>query len=468
MEVLLWHVCGAVATVCAILCLQGIPAYAHRIMFDVREKPDKVERALLVGACFDRREIAEAADLLAELQELVETLGIQVVSADCVHVRERSSRHLVGKGKAAELIAKAHELQCDCIIFDNELSPAQQRAWEQDSKLAVIDRHEVILDIFNMRARTKEARLQVELARMAYSLPRLTRMWTHLDRQGGGSGAGSGGSGAGGAGAARGEGETQLETDRRLAAKRMDRLKAELEDVKRNRDTMRKERSRDPVPHAAIVGYTNVGKSSLLNRLTGADVLAENKLFATLDTTTRRFELVDGQQMLLTDTVGFIRNLPHDLVQSFRATLEEAVMADFLIHVMDANHPKVMEFYETTTTVLKELGAGDKRVVLVLNKIDLITDPAVLSQVQNRFPDSVSISVKTGQGMEDLNHRLHTMLLDRVVRLEILIPMNRMDLVHLAHTEGKVLSEKYTEHGVEMQCVMPKRWESRFGGLQTK
>lgn len=441
-------------------CTSSLP-YAPPIMFDVRDKPEKVERALLVGACFDRREIAEATDLLVELRELVETLGIEVVSTECVHVRDRNPRYLVGKGKAAELITLARDSLCDCIIFDNELSPAQQRAWEQDAKLCVIDRHEVILDIFNMRARTKEARLQVELARMAYSLPRLTRMWSHLDRQGG-SGAGSGGSGAGGGGAARGEGETQLETDRRLAAKRMDRLKAELDDVRRNRDTMRKERSRDFVPHAAIVGYTNVGKSSLLNRLTGADVLAENKLFATLDTTTRRYELPDGQQMLLTDTVGFIRRLPHDLVQSFRATLEEAVMADFLIHVMDASHPKVMEFYDTTTTVLKELGAGEKRVVLVLNKIDMITDPSALAQVQMRFPDAVPVSVKTGQGMDDLAHRLHTMLLDRVVRLEVMIPMNRMDLVHLAHTEGKVLQEKYTENGVEMQCVMPKRWESRF------
>ncbi len=427
-------------------------------MFDVREKPKMVERALLVGACFDRRELAEAADLLAELRELVETLGIGVIATECVHVRERNPRYLVGKGKAAELIEQAKQLGCDCIIFDNELSPAQQRAWEQDSTLCVIDRHEVILDIFNMRARTKEARLQVELARLEYSLPRLTRMWAHLDRQGG-SGGGAGG------GAARGEGETQLETDRRLAAKRVDRLKAELEDVRRNRDTMRKERSRVPVPHAAIVGYTNVGKSSLLNRLTGADVLAENKLFATLDTTTRRLELPDGQQMLLTDTVGFVRQLPHDLVQSFRATLEEAVNADFLIHVLDASHPRVYEFYKTTSEVLAELGAGQKRVVLVLNKVDLIEDPAILAALQRHFPDAVAISVKTGQGLDALFDRLHSMLLDRVVRLELLIPMNRMDLVNLAHKEGKVLHEKYVESGVEMQCVLPKRWETRFDGM---
>ncbi|MFZ4595671.1 MAG: GTPase HflX [Verrucomicrobiaceae bacterium] len=434
-------------------------------MFDVREKPKMVQKAMLVGACFDRRQMAEAVDMVDELRELVETLGIHVAIIETPYVREHNPRYFIGKGKAAEIIAQAKAEGCDCIVFDNELSPGQQRAWEQDSNLCVIDRHEVILDIFNMRARTKEARLQVELARLEYSMPRLTRMWAHLDRQAGGSGGGgAGGSGGagGGGGAARGEGETQLEIDRRLASKRIDKVKAELLEVRQNRDTMRKERSRVPVPQAAIVGYTNVGKSSLLNKLTGADVLAEDKLFATLDTTTRRLALPDGQQMLVTDTVGFVRRLPHDLVQSFRATLEEAVNADFLIHVLDASHERVHEFYKTTTSVLNELGAGEKRVLLVLNKCDLITDPNVLAEVQRHFPDAVTISVKTGEGMEQLMHRLHTMLLDRVVRMEVFIPMNRLDLVHLAHTEGKVLVEKYTGEGVEMQCVLPKRWESKF------
>ncbi|MDB6120423.1 MAG: GTP-binding protein HflX [Verrucomicrobiaceae bacterium] len=417
-----------------------------------------VQRALLVGAYFDRREIEEAVDLLDELQELVETLGIGVVTKETAMVREFNPRYIVGKGKAAELMAQAKAMECDCIVFDNELSPAQQRAWESESGLCVIDRHEVILDIFAMRARTSEARLQVELARLAYSLPRLTRMWAHLDRQGGGAG----GAGSGGAGAARGEGETQLETDRRLAHKRIDKVKAELEDVKRNRDTQRKERSRVPVPHVAIVGYTNAGKSSLLNAMTGSDVVAQNQLFVTLDTTTRRMELPDGQNILLTDTVGFVRRLPHDLVQSFRATLEEAVIADFLIHVLDASDARAVEFHKTTTSVLGELGAGDKRVVLVLNKIDLIEDEVRLQQLQRHFPEAVPISVKTGDGMDKLMHRLHEMLLDRVVRLKVAIPMNRLDLVSIAHQEGKVLREKYTEHGVQMVCVLPKRWESRF------
>lgn len=426
-------------------------------MFDIREKPNVVQRAFLVGAYFDRREVQTATDLMDELKELVSTLGIGIVGSELAFVRETTPRYLLGSGKTAELIEQAKQLDADCIIIDNELSPAQQRAWETDANLCVIDRHEVILDIFNMRARTKEARLQVELARLEYSIPRLTRMWAHLDRQGGASG----GAGGGGAAAARGEGETQLETDRRLAHKRLDRVKAELEEVKKQRDTMRKERSRIPIPHAAIVGYTNAGKSSLLNRLTLADVLAEDKLFATLDTTTRRLELPDGQPILLTDTVGFIRNLPHDLVQSFRATLEEAILADFLIHVIDASSPHAQEFYQTTTQVLGELGAADKRTLLVLNKIDLV-DPARLGQLQRDFPDAVPISILTGQGIDALYHRLHTLLIDRVVRMELAIPLDRMDLVSIAHNEGKVLSECYDRGVADLQCVLPKRFESRF------
>lgn len=246
-----------------------------------------------------------------------------------------------------------------------------------------------------------------------------------------------------------------------MAYKRLDRVKAELEEVKRQRDTMRKERSRVPVPHAAIVGYTNAGKSSLLNKLTNAEVLAEDKLFATLDTTTRRMELPDGQAMLVTDTVGFVRNLPHDLVQSFRATLEEAVLADFLIHVVDASSLHARDFYQTTTQVLAELGAGDKRVLLALNKTDLIDDARQM-ELRREFPDGVFISVHTGLGMEDLFHRIHDMLIDRVVRLDLSIPLDRMDLVSLAHQEGKVLAEDYDRGVADIQCVVPKRFESRF------
>lgn len=438
-------------------------------MFDIRDRPNLVENALLVSAYFRRDDEADAKDLLLELKELVSTLGIGIADTQAVFVRDMNPRYLTGTGKAEELISHAKALNCDCIIFDNELSPGQQRAWEEDSKLCVIDRQEVILDIFNMRARTSEARLQVALARMEYSMPRLTRMWAHLDRQRGAGSAGSGGGGSGGGGgAARGEGETQLETDRRLANKRIDKLKAELNEVRRQRETQRKERTRMPLPHGAIVGYTNAGKSSLLNKLTQSDVLAEDKLFATLDTSTRRTELPNGQSLLLTDTVGFVRRLPHDLVQSFRATLEEAVNADFLIHVVDASHPSAAKFYQTTTEVLKELGAGDKKVILVLNKIDLVTDTSRLHELKNTFPDGVQLSIKTGEGMENLYHKIHEMVMDRVVRLTLRLPMHRLDLLALAHEEGKVLSEDYEEDIAVVQCVVPKSLASRFAAFAVK
>ncbi len=424
-------------------------------MFDIKAKPNLVESALLIGAHFKRDEADEARDLLEELKDLVSTLGIGIAETVLVNVREISPRYLIGSGKAKELMDHAKEIGCDCIIFDNELSPGQQRAWEEESGLCVIDRQEVILDIFNMRARSREARLQVALARMEYSMPRLTRMWAHLDRQRGAGGAGTGGAG-------RGEGEMQLEVDRRLADKRIDKLKADLNEVKKQRDTQRKERSRVPVPHGAIVGYTNAGKSSLLNKLTSSDVFVEDKLFATLDTSTRRMELPDGQHILLTDTVGFVRRLPHNLVQSFRATLEETLLADFLIHVVDASHHGAEAFLKTTASTLDELGAAGKKTILAFNKIDLVTDSTRLLEFGQHHPDAVFISVKTGAGIDGLLNRIHEMVFDRVVRLNLRLPMNRLDLVALAHEEGKVLSEDYEAEVAIVQCVVPKWLVSRF------
>ncbi|MCU0750549.1 MAG: GTPase HflX, partial [Akkermansiaceae bacterium] len=280
-----------------------------------------VERALLVRFYFDPREATEAESLLEELGELVKTLGIEVVEAVMPRCRDMHKKFLCGTGKAAEVaeLARAHD--CDVIVIDNGLAPSQQREWEKLADLCVIDREEVILDIFAKRAHTREARLQVELARMQYALPRLARMWGHLDREGGGAG------GVGGGGASRGMGEKQIEVDRRLANLSIDRCKRELELVRKQRKTQRKEREKLETPHAAIVGYTNAGKSSLLNALSGAEVMAKDMLFATLDTTTRRIDLPDGQPLLITDTVGFVRNLPHRLVEAFKATLEEAVLA---------------------------------------------------------------------------------------------------------------------------------------------
>ena len=421
-------------------------------MFDVREKPLMVERAYLIGVYFDRAQAEEAESLLTELVELVGTLGIGIVGRACVFVRDRNTRYLTGTGKCQELIEAAAELKSDCIVFDNELSPMQQRAWEEESGITVIDREEVILDIFKMRAQTREARLQVELARMQYSLPRLARMWGHLDRQRGASGGGKGGGGA-----ARGEGEQQIEVDRRLARKRIDRTKRELEAVRQNRDTQRKQRTDTGVPHAAIVGYTNAGKSSLLNKLAGAEVLAEDKLFATLDPTTRRIQLPDGQPLLLTDTVGFVRNLPHRLVEAFKATLEEAVLADFLVHVLDASAPRVYDFYQTTVDVLAELGAGDKETIVVLNKIDLLADdPDRLHELTTHFGDrAVFVSVQTGEGLERLVDLLGDLLVDRVARLQLRIPQARQDLVAMLHRQGKILAEEYEGNDVLLTAVVP-------------
>lgn len=424
-------------------------------MFEIREKPQLVEKVLLIGAYFDRRDELDAASLLEELRELVTTLGLPIAESCLIRVTEGNARYLMGKGKAKEMIDRARELGCDCIIFDNPLTPVQQRIWEADSGMAVIDREEVILDIFNMRAKTREARLQVDLARMTYSLPRLARMWGHLDRQGGGGGGGS-------SPAARGEGESQLEIDRRLARRRIDLAKRELAEVKTQRETQRKERLRVPLPHGAIVGYTNAGKSTLLNSITGADVLAEDKLFATLDTTTRKLQLPDGQQLLVTDTVGFIRKLPHRLVESFKATLEEATVADFLIHVIDASGPRALEFYETTMSVLKELGADAKKMLVVLNKVDLVTDVTKLNELAAHFHHPVLLSLRTGQGMDELRNRLSVMILDKAVRLNLRLPQARMDLVALIHREGKLISQDYEGNDMLITTTIPRRLEAKF------
>jgi len=409
-----------------------------------------VERAFLIGVYFDRADEERAQSLLEELTELVTTLGIGIVGKQCIFVRNRNKRYLTGTGKAEEMIDEALSLESDCIIFDNELSPSQQRTWEEDSSITVLDREEVILDIFKMRAQTKEARLQVELARMQYSLPRLARMWTHLDRQGGGGG-------GGGKGAARGEGEQQIEVDRRLARKRIDRIKSELEDVRRNRETQRKQRSDEGIGQASIVGYTNAGKSSLLNALAGADVLAEDKLFATLDPTTRRLELPDGQPLLMTDTVGFVRNLPHRLVEAFKATLEEAILADFLVHVLDASSQEIFSFYETTVSVLKELGAAEKPTVLVLNKMDLVADDEErVQELKTHFgEDAVFLSVATGEGMDALIGKMSDLMVDRVARLKLRIPQARQDVIALLHREAKILSTDYEGNDVLLTSIVP-------------
>ena len=428
-------------------------------MFELKTRPD-ANRALLVGIHWkvkDHDRTAEAGSLLEELAELTDTLGLPVADQMLVRVPAPQARYIVGTGKAAEIAARAKALDCDVVIFDNPLSPGQQRNWEEllkgegTQEFAAIDREQVILDIFAGRARTKEARLQVDLARMEYSLPRLARAWGHLSRQ----------QGLGG----KGEGESQLETDRRLVRKRIDHIKAELVAVRSQRATQRKGRQRTPVPQAAIVGYTNAGKSSLLRALTGANVLIENKLFATLDPTTRQIELPSGQRLLITDTVGFVRNLPHRIVEAFKATLEEAVVADFLVHVLDATAPEVFAFAQTTREVLAELGAGDKPTLTVFNKIDLLPpDRDALNGLRRHFPDALFVSTKTGEGLENLLATFAEQLRDRVARLELLLPPERGDLLAELHRHGHVITtESDAETGaLHVHATLPPKYLPAF------
>ncbi|MBR3696361.1 MAG: GTPase HflX [Akkermansia sp.] len=429
--------------------------------FEIREKPEMVERALLVGLGMPGDSRRERAALLAELEDLVSNLGIGIVGTMLEFTREMQAKYLCGIGKAEEIRAKVVELNADCLVFDNLLSPGQQREWEKLTNVTVIDREEVILDIFSKRARTREAVLQVDLARMQYALPRMAGMWKHLDRQRGGSGGGKGGGAA-----ARGEGEKQIEVDRRLARDRIEAIRDELEVVRRQRGTQRKERNRQGIPTAAIVGYTNAGKSSLLNLVTGAGVLAQNILFATLDTTSRKIELPDGQPLVLTDTVGFIRNLPHRLVEAFKSTLEEATLADFLIQVVDASDREALRHYETTCEVLAELGASDKPMVVVWNKTDLIPEEqradqlaALIAKVQC---PCIACSVKEEQGVEALMAACVEMLSHRVSKEHYRIPLAESRIIAIMHRDGKVLSTEYEGNDAIVEAILPREFAARL------
>ncbi len=410
--------------------------------------PKRVERAYLVGVQTPTMVPGEAAELLDELQELVENLGVGIVGRTLVNLRSPNPATLVGSGKVDEIIGAARLLECDVIVFDETLGPAQQRNWEELAKIAVIDRQEVILDVFADRAQTREAVLQVALARMEYSLPRLTRAWTHLSRQRG-------------KGAMGGEGETQLEQDRRLVRDRITRLKRELETVQKQRGVQRQKRRRVPVPTAAIVGYTNAGKSSLLNALTGSQVLAEDKLFATLDPTTRQLVLRGNQKLLVTDTVGFIRRLPHGLVEAFKATLEEAVVADFILHVLDVSAPSVDEHRKTTLAVLKELHADDRPIVTVYNKLDAAS-PEQVHRARLAAPDALFVSALTGAGLEQVEAHCLEQIRFAFGTAELLIPHERYDVVARMHAVGHVQNEETLDDGVRLVGRFPPSQSSYF------
>jgi GTP-binding protein HflX len=329
-----------------------------------------------------------------ELRALAETLELKVVSHEIINIRERNPKFGMGAGKAAELAEKAKTQQADCIVFDFDIGPSQQRNWEELAGIPVLDRQELIIQIFAVRANTREAELQVQLAELNYRLPRLAHKYIDLSRQ------------RGGRYGTKGSGETRLETDRRKIEQRIHKLEKEIEEVSIQRQTQRRQRERQGLPVCAIVGYTNAGKSSLLNAFTGAGVLVEDKLFATLDATTRRFELSAGKTVLLTDTVGFIRRLPHSLIKAFRSTLESVAHSNLLLHLLDASDPSVEECYQTTVSVLSELGAGEIPVLTVLNKIDKLENREQTDSLLSLFPDSVKISVKTGYALDELKNRI--------------------------------------------------------------
>lgn len=405
---------------------------------------------MLIGITLPEEQVSNTRSLLDELRELVATLGIEIRQERMVAVRKAQAKFLVGSGKATELVEEAKAHDCDVIVFDNELTPAQQRNWEQaaEGKILVIDRQEVILDIFGKRAQTKEAVLQVELARLEYNLPRLKSAWTHLSRQ------------RGGGAMQRDAGETQLELDQRMVRTQISRVKRELTSVIQQRETQRKKRMTVPVPTCAIVGYTNAGKSSLLNKLTHSNILAEDKLFATLDPTSRRCPLPSGQPLVITDTVGFVRNLPHRLIDAFKATLEEAIVSNFLIHVLDVNSPEVDAHAETTLKVLNELGAKDKLIITVFNKIDLLWDESTREDLALRYPDALFISAHTGEGLDRLHDRMEAIIEADFEQLRLLIPHERYDLVARLHREGGVRKEEARDEGFYLVGSVPDRMMS--------
>jgi len=401
------------------------------------------DRAYLVGIQ-NADEPGDAGALLAELRALTETLGLQTVGEQTVRVRDVSPRYYLGSGKAEEIAERAQDAEADVLIFDEDLSPSQQRNWEKLTGASVTDRQGIILDIFAERANTREARLQVDLARMEYLLPRLTSAWSHLSRQ------------RGGRRGTRGEGETQLEVDRRIVQQRIAAIKRDLKGVRGQRATSRRQRTELPAPNGSVVGYTNAGKSSLLRALTGSEVLVANKLFATLDPATRRLELEGGQEVLLTDTVGFIRRLPHGLVQAFRSTLEETLLASFLVHVIDASDASAVDHARITREVLDEIGSSDKPTIQVLNKVDAV-DERELALVRLSFPDAVAVSAIDGTGLDDLRARIRDVVTTTYARIDVQIPHARSDLAALIHRTGRVLEERYVDGVVSICAEVPER-----------
>ena len=421
----------------------------------------RAERGFLMGVELKSgRSEWSIEDSLAELAQLARTAGMDVIGQTYQRLDRIRPATYIGSGKVEELVLLQRELDYDVLIFDQELSPRQQRELEQalGEDVKVLDRTALILDIFAQHAHTREGALQVQLAQYQYRLPRLTRAWTHLARQFGGA---AGRGGIGGVGL-RGPGETQLEVDRRRVQERIARLKEELEAVRRHRERHRNHRRRAAIPVVSIVGYTNAGKSTLLNAVSGSNVLVEDKLFATLDPITRRVTLPAGMEVLFTDTVGFIQKLPTQLVVAFRATLEEISGADLLLHVIDVAHPRAQAQSRTVEQTLREIGADHIATITALNKIDLFPDPVGARSAAEAFPNSIAISARDGLGLHSLLERIEVVLNERWVSLVVHIPFSAGELVALFHKRGQVGMESHDSTGTTIGGRLPPQLVGRF------
>ncbi len=428
-------------------------------------RPPK-ERAFLVGVDIrSETTLLPLEDSLAELYLLAQTAGLDVVGEATQKLDTPHPNTFVGPGKVEEIKTLVEELLAQVIVFDNELSPRHLRELEErfGENVRVLDRTALILDIFAQHANTRDGILQVELAQYEYRLPRLTRAWTHLARQTGGGGGRTGG--VGGVGL-RGPGETQLEVDRREIRRRISILKAELEKVRAHRMRYRAQRQRSQIPIVALVGYTNAGKSTLLNRLAKADVYVADQLFATLDPTTRRVELPGGHWALFTDTVGFIQKLPTQLVAAFRATLEEIAEADLLLHVVDITHPNALEQAKAVHETLTEIEADHIPVITVLNKLDRFPDPQAAGMVAQDFGGPVvAISALSGNGIQDMLATISRELFETYVPLVVRLPYQEGNLISLFHDQGKVSRIEHTRGGVRIEGTLPIRLMARFQGF---
>jgi GTP-binding protein HflX len=415
-------------------------------LYDTRA-PNPPSRAILVGVKLRNNQMHETEESLQELQQLAETAGIEVV---CETIQPRNMpnpTYFIGEGKVEELKPLIEELDADAIIFDEELSPAQNRNLEKALDVPTIDRTGLILQVFAQRALTKEARLQVALAQLEYALPRLTRMWTHLSRLA---------TGGGGGRHLRGPGETQLEMDRRWVRRNIAHVRKALESVEKQRHVQRRNRSEKI--KVSFVGYTNAGKSTLFNRLTGENVLAEDKLFATLDSTTRKVELPQKQQILLSDTVGFIKKLPHQLVAAFKATLEEVAAADFLLHVVDVSHPEAEAQIAAVNTVLNELEATDIPTFMVFNKTDRLKTEEDLQILRCQYPEAFPISAQRGDGVEALMEALANRFADLGTNLDLSIPYTEGKALDLLYKHGTVLNTEYADEAIHVKARLPNRY----------